>query len=213
MTSSQYTQHKDVTLSETVDDSKQTDQQEFNVTSHSDNRQKPVASESVDEAKQSVKKVKHKLNEKPLHRKEWVSNLEDVVVDDREMSDCSVQPTEKNMTDLSDAELYDYFTHADMQQELHTLEGHDNKSRDYVAEKPPKITKKKLGYVPNTFVPNRTLQLRRSRSLTRLASKDATADNDKSACSIQVYQDEAGPDITMKQTKVKNIPKSKPAFR
>ena len=54
----------------------------------------------------------------------------------------------------------------------------DGKSGNENNSKPPK-SKKKTGYTPNTFVPNRTLQLRRSGSLNKLTDSKPDYKTDK----------------------------------
>ena len=58
-------------------------------------------------------------------------------------------------------------------------EQNDSQSKVEIATKPPRI-KKKLNYTPNTFVPNRTLQLRRTGSLTKLSDNKSDYQTEKS---------------------------------
>ncbi|XP_045216264.2 girdin-like [Mercenaria mercenaria] len=182
-------------------------------------------SDLMQESEQTVKRTKPRSKQKPLHTKEWVNILDDQPIE-RGMSDLNLDHTERSTAgtencnnEMSNAELYNYHAKADLRQEVHTNNevGDINVSEigetSAAAEKPPKIKKKKLGYVPNTFVPNKTLQLRRSGSLSRLSSKDEGFDSKLTTDSRPVSQEEVPIDKTRTQTQGKNIPRSRPVFR
>ena len=63
--------------------------------------------------------------------------------------------------------------------EENRTEQNDTQSKVEITTKPPRI-KKKLNYTPNTFVPNRTLQLRRTGSLTKLSDSKPDYQTEKS---------------------------------
>ena len=64
-------------------------------------------------------------------------------------------------------------------EEENRTEQNDSQSKVEITTKPPRI-KKKLNYTPNTFVPNRTLQLRRTGSLTKLSDSKPDYQTEKS---------------------------------
>ena len=64
-------------------------------------------------------------------------------------------------------------------EEENRTEQNDSQSKVEITTKPPRI-KKKLNYTPNTFVPNRTLQLRRTGSLTKLSDSKPDYQMEKS---------------------------------
>lgn len=118
---------------------------------------------------------RHKAKVKKLHQKEWVDII-DVAQLQREISDPTQESNEIcDSSDMSNAELF--ALHANdivdpLPQENATLIF--SKDSSNLSDKPPTKhkVKKKLGYTPNTFVPNRTLQLRRSGSLNRVNTPD-----------------------------------------
>ncbi|XP_052795516.1 uncharacterized protein LOC128228315 [Mya arenaria] len=170
---------------------------------------------------------KLKKQGKPLHKKEWVNVLDHHL--ERDLSELSVNDQESDTGKLSDAELLAYHqnTIPDVNVNLphpNRLEGRklpslDNEPTDSAASK-SKI-KKKLNYVPNTFVPNRTLKLRRSGSQTRLGSAENTMTNsdtslDQTNTEHHVKSDRSrSKDETAirKGTKPEAKFRSKPAFR
>ncbi|KAH3837019.1 uncharacterized protein LOC127876875 [Dreissena polymorpha] len=159
------------------------------------------------------KSGKLKNKEKPLHKKEWVNIVEDPLVDKETsfvntlhrkdfVNDTQDYLLEKNMQDLdindanisnrlSDAELLAYhknttyelqMKHQGLSEKLPKIE--DASDMSDISQTKTK-SKKKLGYVPNTFVPNRTLQLRRSGSQSRLGSLEKSLSSAAESSSLQ----------------------------
>lgn len=162
------------------------------------------------------KKVKNKVREKPIHKKEWVSILDDESVE-RGVSNLSLD----DMDTLSNRELLNIHRKADTVHEDPQHSRDDDMSKvglDHSiippsgrSDKTNAPKKKKLAYVPNTFVPNRTLQLRRSGSLTRLSAQENTIE--AQPLLKPVPQDEVKPEKTRTSAGHKPVSKGRPAFR
>ena len=98
----------------------------------------------------------------------------------------------------------------------------ESKSAEELSTKPPR-TKKKLGYTPNTFVPNRTLQLRRSGSLNKLSDNKpgdkvlTGGSKDEHPTDVEVVRDNSGKTGHVRsQSKDRagdKLPSKRPAFR
>lgn len=123
-------------------------------------------------------------SKKPLHPKDWVGvfNPEEAMM--------GLTISDEDETQLSDAELMQ--RHATSSQGVITIhkqlaQGETSECPAFVSEplqsqKPPvKVKKKKLKYVPNTFIPNRTLQLRRTSSQTRLIEEEGSSNIESTA--------------------------------
>lgn len=211
MTSLDSTQTTLMTSSNTVDDS-------ANTRKGSTKESSQTESDTMHESKQDLKKTIPRSKEKPLHKKEWVNILDDEDIHvEKGISDLSLEHIEKNPHEMSHAELFSYHANVDLIQESSVGNATcDNKVNETPStiEKPPKVKKKKLGYVPNTFVPNKTLQLRRSGSLSRMSSKDETLESQQQISdSRPVSQEGVTLNRTKTQTQGKVIQKSRPAFR
>lgn len=128
----------------------------------------------------------HIAKVKKLHKKEWVDLIDDSQINTG-ISNFDVNDetgleanTSRPEHQLSDAELLAF--HSQSMGEMsecfpqESLLTDRSKILSNMAEKPPakQKSKKKLNYIPNTFVPNRTLQLRRSGSLPRIASPETS---------------------------------------
>ncbi|XP_060563014.1 uncharacterized protein LOC132722523 [Ruditapes philippinarum] len=173
---------------------------------------------------ESEERSKPRSKEKALHKKEWVSILDDEPLE-RGLSDLNLESheterehSESDTKEMSDAELFNYLSKTDFGQDIHTSvdsidTGVNKHSETTTSQKPPKLKKKKLGYVPNTFVPNKTLQLRRSGSLSRLSSKEESFESNQSANERPVSQEEVLTEKIGKQSQGKGFHRSRPAFR
>ncbi|XP_060565022.1 uncharacterized protein LOC132724217 [Ruditapes philippinarum] len=172
----------------------------------------------------TLKRSKQRSKEKPLHKKEWVSILDEKPLE-RGISDLNLESheterehSESDTKEMSDAELFNYLSKTDFGEDIHTsVDSIDTGVNKHIetttSQKPPKVKKKKLGYVPNTFVPNKTLQLRRSGSLSRLSSKEESFESNQSAAERPVSQEEVLTEKLGKQIQGKGFHRSRPAFR
>ena len=118
--------------------------------------------------------------------------------------------------DMQGSELDTNISGSELKNELS-----DAKSWNENDSKPPK-SKKMPGYIPNTYVPNRTLQLRRSGSLNRLADSKQDKLNDQSATGSSKTEEPSreGRKSSGKQEHVRSLsrdraklPPKKPAFK
>lgn len=150
----------------------------------------------------------HNMKMKQLHKQEWVN-----VFDDSVQSEGQSDPrllTENLEREMSDAEILAH--HSNVSDPL-PQRSSDVQPFTNLVEKPLKQkVKKKPSYTPNTFVPNRTLQLRKSGSMSRLAVSD---DND----SLDFVKDlseescQTAKETGRKSAKARKHLKPKPAFR
>ncbi|KAL4227444.1 hypothetical protein ACF0H5_012888 [Mactra antiquata] len=179
----------------------------------------------------SIKKGKSKTKEKSIHKKEWVSILDDQPIE-RQISDLNLGENEN----LSNAELFEMHRKSEMIQ-CENLSARsyktmnvvpdglfmdsnldDNETSELVnpvskSDLPNIVKKKKLNYVPNTFVPNKTLQLRRSGSLSKLSPQEHCIEEETSGKSVHVPHEEKKSEKSRKSAHQKPVPKGRPAFR
>jgi hypothetical protein len=188
----------------------------------SEKKESSIQSAVNENFKQTLRESKLSMKRKPLHTKDWV-DIVDIKEVEKELTNVTLEPAEKNVDDMSDAELYHFHTKADSQHAVleeqsstcdHAV-SRSNDSPSTTVQTQKAKTKKKLNYVPNTFVPNRTLQLRRSGSLTRLAAKDEISHNQTSENQDDSVSKEEIKHLGQKlgNSRNKNFTRSKPAFR
>lgn len=179
------------------------------------------------EKKTKVDSVKQK---RPEWNNDFTDDISNMTIDDPESFIEKGSNTGLNQGSLSGPHSFSGFNNQDMQDsELDTnisgseanSEPADAKSLNQNDSKPPK-SKKKLGYVPNTFVPNRTLQLRRSGSLNRLVESKPDKFSDQSATGSNKTEEQSreGRKTSGKQEHVRSLsrdraklPPKKPAFK
>lgn len=153
----------------------------------------------------------HDLKMKQLHKQEWVN-----VFDDSVQSEGQSAPrllTEDMEREMSDAELLAHHSNVSDPLPQRTERSSDVQSFTNLAEKPLKQkVKKKPSYTPNTFVPNRTLQLRKSGSMSRLAVSD---ENDLPDFVKDLSEEscQTAKENSRKSAKAGKRLKPKPAFR
>ena len=145
-------------------------------------------SRSSDDGRKSVidsgRKTKRSDKSK-IKRPEWNN---DFAIDLSKLSlDDSVEVSYKtgckiSTSDFRDGEIEKTDPTSEVSVDNKNTETAELKISDEQNSKPPR-TKKKLGYTPNTFVPNRTLQLRRSGSLSKLS--DSKPDYQSGGCRDQ----------------------------
>ena len=114
-------------------------------------------------------------------------------------------------------------------EEENRTEQNDSQSKVEITTKPPRI-KKKFNYTPNTFVPNRTLQLRRTGSLTKLSDNKSDYQTEKSVphfmsgssqdeqpAAADVVREDSGKNVRArslsKDRAGSKIPSKRPAFK
>ena len=188
MTSSEYEHGSNMTSSVNVDndkfvpvfaEKKKTARSERNVMSNDTSRSERVDSSNwLSQLRSRDQSNQHKQKVNKLHQNEWVDIVDEsprLLPDVNFIDPSSDSEASPDIDHMSDAELLALHRnsfihpHVGMEDDLP-----ENFSDFHVSEKPPaqQKVKKKLNYKPNTFVPNRTLQLRKSGSLSRIASPE-----------------------------------------
>ena len=185
-------------------------------------------SEHDNASSSSSRKSKKSSTNKPLHSKEWVNIIEGEKGFEEQDVDQNILPelSDKELLAhdaLKDKETYEYLNPDNSTSEIvdHHRTGDNSQVEQNLGTK--QKTKKKLNYIPNTFVPNRTLKLLRSGSLTRInkESCETSATSGESGARPAVAKD------TMKSQTVKvctqitsqrensapKMPAKRPAFR